>query len=44
MDLKEMCMSSISFCIRHRLAVKTCADTLKSISTAALDGVIMIIQ
>ena len=28
-------MSSVLSCIRHRLAVKTCADALKSLSTAA---------
>jgi len=26
MDLKNMCMSSVLSCIRHRLAVNTCAD------------------
>jgi len=35
MDLKKMCMSSVLTCIRHRLAVKTCADALKSLSTVA---------
>ena len=34
-DLKKMCMSSVLSTIRHRLAVKTCADALKSLSTAA---------
>ena len=34
MDLKNMCMSSV-FSKRHRLSVNTCADALKSLSTAA---------
>ena len=31
----KSCMSSISSCTQHRLAVKTCADALKSLATAA---------
>ena len=34
-QVKKMCMSSVLSCIQHRLAVKTCADALKSLSTAA---------
>ena len=30
-----MRMSSVLSCIRHRQAARTCADTLKSLSTAA---------